>query len=219
VRESILSLARANQIPSDNVYWFDASRQTKRVSANVSGFAGTMRISLNDNLLNKTSGPEIEAVMGHEMGHYVLNHAFRLPVYLTVVLGFGFWFVHCSFDFARKRWGTRWGIEGRSDPAGLPLAVALFSLYLFLATPLTNTIVRQAEAEADNYGLNSARQPHGFAMAAMRLSTYRKINPSYWEEVIFYDHPSGYARVKMSMTWFQEHQNDALPQVDVVTAR
>jgi STE24 endopeptidase len=207
-RESILALARANQIPSDNVYWFDASRQTKRVSANVSGFAGTMRISLNDNLLNKTSEPEIEAVMGHEMGHYVLNHAFRLPVYLTVVFGFGFWFVHRSFDGARRRWGTRWGVTGRDDPAGLPLAVALFSLYLFLATPLTNSIVRQAEAEADNYGLNAARQPHGFAMAAMRLSTYRKINPGPWEEIIFYDHPSGYARVKRSMTWFQEHQND-----------
>ena len=219
VRESILALVRANQIPSDNVYWFDASRQTKRVSANVSGFAGTMRISLNDNLLNKTSEPEIDAVMGHEMGHYVLNHVFRLPVYLTLVLGFGFWFVHRSFDGVLRRWGARWGVEGRGDPAGLPLAIALFSLYLFLATPLTNSIVRQAEAEADNYGLNAARQPHGFAMAAMRLSTYRKINPGPWEEIIFYDHPSGYARVKMAMTWFKEHQNDMPAPVAVATAR
>lgn len=46
-------------------------------------------------------------------------------------------------------------------------------------------------------------------MAAMRLSTYRKIKPGALEEIIFYDHPSGYARVHRSMIWLQEHQNNA----------
>jgi STE24 endopeptidase len=73
----ILSLARANGIPATEVYEFDASRQSNRVSANVSGFAGTTRISLNDNLLKRCSLPGIEATMGHEMGHYVLNHQFK----------------------------------------------------------------------------------------------------------------------------------------------
>ncbi len=81
VKSAIFSLARANQIPTDNVVYFDASKQTNRVSANVSGFAGTTQVSLNDNLLNKTSLPEIKAVMGHEMGHYVLNHGFRNVLY------------------------------------------------------------------------------------------------------------------------------------------
>ena len=64
-----------------------------------------------------------------------------------------------------------------------------------------NSIIRQAEAEDDAYGLASAREPHGFAMAAMRLSTYRKIHPGALEEVVFYDHPSGYDRVHRSMSW------------------
>src|SRR6516164_644347 len=53
VRDPILGMARANGIPAKDVYEFDASRQSKRVSANVSGFASTMRISLNDNLVNR----------------------------------------------------------------------------------------------------------------------------------------------------------------------
>jgi hypothetical protein len=62
-----------------DVYEFDASRQSKRVSANVSGFGSTLRISLNDNLTApRPRLPEIEAVMGHEMGHYVLNHVPKL---------------------------------------------------------------------------------------------------------------------------------------------
>lgn len=39
----------------------------------------------------------------------------------------------------------------------------------------------------------------------MRLSTYRKIHPGKWEEAIFYDHPSGYDRVRRSMEWLKEH--------------
>lgn len=208
VRTAVLSLAHANQIPTDHVEWFDASRQTTRISANVSGFAGTTRVNLNDNLMNKTSLPEIKAVMGHEMGHYVLNHGLRLTVYFSLVILAGFWFVHRSFDWANARWGTRFGVTGRGDPAGLPLAIALFSLFFFFATPVTNSIVRQAEAEADAFGLNAAREPNGFATSAMRLSTYRKIHPGKWEEIIFYDHPSGYERVHGSMLWLQENQDN-----------
>jgi STE24 endopeptidase len=211
VREAILSLARANQIPTDNVVEFDASRQTTRISANVAGFAGTTRVALNDNLLNKTSLPEIKAVMGHEMGHYVLNHGLRLIVYLTLVITFAFWIVHRAMDWSLARWGARLKLEGRGDPAALPLALAIFSVVLLVLTPLTNSIVRQAEAEADAFGLNAAGEPHGFAMAAMRLSTYRKLKPGALEEVIFYDHPSGYDRVHGAMVWFKEHQSVPLP--------
>jgi STE24 endopeptidase len=206
VKSAIFSLARANQIPTDNVVYFDASKQTTRVSANVSGFAGTTQVSLNDNLLNNTSLPEIKAVMGHEMGHYVLNHGLRLTIYFSIVIIFGFWFVHKVLDKVILRFGVKYGITERTDPAVLPLAVAVLSVFFLLATPVTNTIVRQAEKEADLYGLNSAREPHGFATAAMRLSTYRKINPSKWEEIIFFDHPSGYDRVHSSMLWLEENQ-------------
>lgn len=208
VREQILSLARANMIPDNNVVEFDASKQTTRISANVSGFLGTTRVALNDNLLDRTSEPEILAVLGHEMGHYVLNHGLRLVIYMTLILGLGFWVVHWLFDRALARWGSRFGLEGRGDPAALPLAVAILSLFFFFATPLTNSITRQAEAEADAFGLNAAREPNGFAMAAMRLSTYRKIKPGALEEIIFYDHPSGYARVHRSMTWLKEHPDN-----------
>jgi len=211
VREAVLSLARANQIPTNNVVEFDASRQTTRISANVAGFLGTTRVALNDNLLNKSSLPEIKAVMGHEMGHYVLNHGLRLTVYLTLVIAFALWVVHRTMNAALARWGARLKLEGRTDPAALPLALVIFSLFFLVATPLTNSIVRQAEAEADAFGLNAAQEPHGFAMAAMRLSTYRKLRPGPLEEIIFYDHPSGYDRVHGSMVWFKEHQSVPVP--------
>lgn len=60
VRQPILSMARANGIPATDVWEVDASRQSNRVSANVSGFLDTERITLNDNLLKRCTLPEIE---------------------------------------------------------------------------------------------------------------------------------------------------------------
>jgi STE24 endopeptidase len=91
------------------------------------------------------------------------------------------------------------------DTAGLPLFGALLSIYFFVATPVTNGIIRIHEAEADNYAINVSRQPDGFARVAMRLSEYRKISPGPLERFIFYDHPSGRDRVTMSMLWKSEH--------------
>ena len=56
IRDPILAMAQANQIPVTQVFEVDASRQTTRVSANVSGFLGTTRIALNDNLLKHGNG-------------------------------------------------------------------------------------------------------------------------------------------------------------------
>src|SRR5262249_14386604 len=85
IRSSILRLARANGIKASEIYQFNASKQSKRISANVSGFLGTERIALNDNLLKRASLPEIEAVMGHEMGHYVLNQIYKALPFFGIV--------------------------------------------------------------------------------------------------------------------------------------
>jgi len=206
VKEAVLSLARANQVPTSHVEWFDASKQTTRLSANVAGLLGTTRIALNDNLLNKSSLPEIKAVLGHEMGHYVLNHVWKEPILLILPIGLALALLAVAMDAALARWGARLGLGDRADPAALPLAVALFSVIFFVLTPIQNLIVRSYEAEADAFGLNAAREPYGWAMAAMRLSTYRKIKPGKLEEFLFYDHPSGYERVHAGMIWLKENQ-------------
>lgn len=204
VRDPILSLARASGIRTDKVYQFDASRQTTRISANVSGFLGTMRVRLNDNLLKRCTRDEVAAVMAHEIGHYALNHVYETILFFGVVLVGGFAFIRWSFDRALARWGGRWGVEGLADPAGLPLLAALFSIYFFLLTPALNTAIRVNEAEADLYGLNAARQPEGFATVALKLGEYRKLDPGPIEEWIFYDHPSGRSRITMAMRWKAE---------------
>jgi STE24 endopeptidase len=201
IRDPILAMARANQIPTKQVFEVDASRQTTRVSANVAGFLGTTRIALNDNLLKQCTLPEIRAVMAHEMGHYVLNHGAKLLTYSGIFLAIGFALTRILFEVAVRRWGVRCGVRGVADPAGLPLLALIFGTLLFLATPFLNTIVRVTEREADAFGINTSREPDGMAKVALKLGAYRKLNPTPLEEFIFFDHPSGRARIRMAMDW------------------
>ncbi|MGA9528731.1 MAG: M48 family metallopeptidase [Terriglobales bacterium] len=203
--DPILSMARANGIPAKNVYEIDASKQTTRMSANVSGFANTMRITLNDNLLRRGSPEEIQAVMGHEMGHYVMNHIYKDTLFMTIVIVLSFAYLYWGLNWTLHRWGEKWQIRGVGDTAVLPLVILLFSILGFAITPIMNTWTRTQEYEADMYGLNTSRQPDGFAQAAIHLGEYRKMNPGPVEEFIFFDHPSGRNRIYAAMRWKAEN--------------
>ncbi len=197
----ILQMAHANGIPTNDVYEIDASRQTTRMSANVSGFANTMRITLNDNLLRRGSPEEIQAVMGHEMGHYVMNHIAKDILFILIVVVSSFAYLRWGLAWTMTRWGARWQIRDIGDPAVLPLVVLLAGILFFVLTPVLNTQTRTEEKEADMFGLNAARQPDGFAQAAIHLSEYRKMRPGPLEEFVFFDHPSGYNRIHSAMVW------------------
>jgi STE24 endopeptidase len=201
IRDPILAMARANQIPVKQVFEVDASRQTTRVSANVAGVLGTTRIALNDNLLKQCTLPEIREVMAHEMGHYVLNHGAKLLTYFGIFVLIGFALTRTLFDAAVSRWGDKWGVRGIADPAGLPLLVLILSTLVFLATPFLNTVVRVTEREADAFGINTSREPDAMAKVALKLGVYRKLDPTPLEEFIFFDHPSGRSRIRMAMEW------------------
>lgn len=209
VRDEVLSLARAHGVPANEVYEFNASKQHSRISANVAGLGGTMRIALNDNLLTRSSRGEIRMVMAHEIGHYVLNHAWKGLVFLGLVILAMFAFAQWAFSWAHKRWGARWGVRDVADTAGLPILVAAFTVFQLLATPVNNTLTRVQEIEADQFGLAAGRDPDGEAAVILKLAEYRKMEPGPIEEFIFYTHPSGWRRIENAMRWKAEQQRQA----------
>lgn len=199
LKTEILHMAQANGVPADDVYVFDVSRQTNRVTANVSGFAGTTRISLSDTLIKRASTDGVREVMGHEIGHYVLRHTSSILAMLGVLIAFAFAFTHLLFGWIAR--GERWGVRAISDPAGMPLFFAILTFLFTIAAPINNNIIRYHEHQADIFGLNASRAPDGFAETALLLSEYRKMSPGPLELWAFYDHPSGYQRIRMAMEW------------------
>jgi STE24 endopeptidase len=201
VKRAVLQMAHADGVPVDNVYEFDASRQTTRISANVSGMFGSAAVRLNDNLLRRTSEAEIRAVMSHELGHYVLNHMAKTMFMLAVVIFIGFYIAQACIGGLLRRFASGTGVSRLDDVASLPMLVAVFSVFVTLATPALNTITRVQEAEADRFGLNLSREPLGFAEAQLRLVEYRKADPGAVEEFIFFHHPSTRNRIYDAMRW------------------
>ncbi len=203
IKNQILSLAHQNGIPATDVYEVNASKQSKRVSANVSGLFGTERITLNDNLLNRCSPQAIVAVMGHEMGHYVMHHIYNGIVFFVIVSAILFGVLRWALDWSLAR--ARWNIRGVGDIAILPLMVLILSTMGFFFTPISNTFIRTQEYEADIFGLNASRQPDGEAEADLLLGEYRKLDPGPLEEFLFFDHPSGRTRIYAAMRWKAEN--------------
>jgi STE24 endopeptidase len=199
LRDEIIAMAQANGVPADNVYVYDRSRQTNSISANVSGFGPTTRISLADTLLERGSPEAVRAVMAHEIGHYVLRHNVSGLIFSAMFILFSYAFVHFTFRWAAKN--ERWGVRDIADPAGLPLVMVLLSVVGLITSPLQRSLVYFNEQQADMFGLNAAREPDGFAEASVLLSEYRKMEPSALEEFFFYDHPSGWNRVHNAMVW------------------
>ena len=201
VRNEILRIAHEQKIPTNDVYVVDASKQTKRISANVAGLGPTIRIALNDNLLNRSNIHGIKAVMGHEMGHYKLYHIQKLLLYLTLMALVAFGTMYWLVPRILAKNGEKWGVTEVSDPASAPLLYMMLAVLLIPGGIIFNSLTRLHESEADAFGLMSAREPDGFAMTAMQLSEYRKIEPSALEEMLFFTHPSGRTRVRMAMKW------------------
>ena len=143
--------------------------------------------------------------MGHEMGHYVLNHVFKGLVLDGVVMVIMFALLNWGLNAGLARWGESWGIRGITDLAVLPLAALLLSAISFALTPVDNTITRTMEYEADMYGINASQQPDGEAEVDLMLGEYRKLDPGPIEEFIFFDHPSGRTRITAAMQWKAEH--------------
>jgi STE24 endopeptidase len=213
VRDRIVSLAESRGVPADHIYLFDQSKQHKRISANVSGLGPTIRISLNDNLLNRSDIHEIGDVMGHEMGHYVLGHGWKLSIAFALIFGFSFWVASRVVPAIVSRWGDRWGVRGVDDIAALPIYSIVLAVTLLAITPVQNSIIRHHESEADAFGLEVANEPDGFARIALKLSEYRKIEPGPIEEMLFFDHPSGETRIRMAMAWKAVHPANVPPVV------
>jgi len=70
--------------------------------------------------------------MGHEMGHYVLNHIYKGIMFSLIVTVLAFACLRWALDWTLQRWGEKWQIRGVGDTAVLPLVVLLVSIFSFV---------------------------------------------------------------------------------------
>lgn len=173
----ILTLAERAGIEGSRVFEVEKSVDTKAVNAYVTGLFGSKRIVLWDTLLAKLSPEETLAVMGHEMGHYVLQHVWKGLLLGVAVVLFACWAVDRTAHRLIARLSQRFGFTRLDDPAALPLIVLLVGLATFLVQPIGLAWSRHIEHEADRFALEITHDNRAMATAFVKLQQENLSNP------------------------------------------
>jgi STE24 endopeptidase len=200
-KQQILALAHANDINDVAVVTSDASRQTRLLNAHVSGIGGAARISVDDTTLRATSDSMLRAVVGHEIGHYVMHHEIQGIITDTLIMSAGFALIALGTRKVVQRLGERWQMSDVGDIASLPVFWGLYLLWGFASLPFSNAISRTFEHQADLYGLNASQAPLGLAEFMIHDADTVRLSPTSLEYALFYDHPSDAERVATAMQW------------------
>ncbi|THD82697.1 MAG: M48 family peptidase [Phenylobacterium sp.] len=205
MRDTVVAMAKQAGVPSDKILIYNGSKQSNRYSANVAGAFGTARVAMSDVMFKKDADlAEVRAVVGHEMGHYVLGHWGWLTFALGVVTLIGLFLVDRLFGLVLRLTGAK-GVSGLADPAGYPVVGILLAVLGLLGTPIVNSVIRITEAQADHFSLVNFNEPDGLARALVKTIEYRYDSPGRLEEVIFYDHPAVARRIRAAMDWKAAH--------------
>ncbi len=198
VKAALVDMAAEAGIPADRIFVYDGSRQSNNFTANVSGLFGSKRIAISDVALKGASIDEVKAVTGHEIGHYVSGHIWRMVGVLILLAMTFFFLADRLFPRFARLFGSHASI---GDPQGLPVLLFIVGFLALLAQPVMNAVVRQGEREADNYSLRHVNLPDALASALVKTAEYRYPRPSALQEALFYTHPSVEWRVRNAMEW------------------
>lgn len=205
VRDAVVQLANETGTPSDKIYIYNGSKQSDRYTANVAGMFGSARVAMSDVMFRKGADiAEVRGVVGHEMGHYVHQHAMWGMAFQALMTALGFFLIGWLYPLGRRLLGAN-RVGDIADPAGLPVLAAIGAVLGLLATPISNTATRLMEADADHFSMVHANEPDGLSRALIKTAEYRAPSPSALEEFLFYDHPSVGARVRAAMEWKATH--------------
>jgi len=202
VRDAVEAMAINAGIPTDRIFMYDGSRQSNNFTANVAGIGGAARIAISDVALDEATLDEVKAVTGHEIGHYKLGHVWD-GVFLTIVIVMASFFIaDKAFNAVARLFGAR---EDIGDPTTVPVLLFLVGVIGIFTQPMSNTLSRMNETEADHYSYEMVDLPDGMASALVKTAEYRNPRPGKLEEWLFYTHPSVEQRVRAAMEWKASH--------------
>jgi len=203
LKQKLLDLASRAGIEGGRVYQVNKSKQTKTMNAYVTGIGPTNRIVMWDTLLAKMNHDEVLSVMGHEMGHYVMKHIWKTLAFLLALSIFVFYLTFRLYEPGLRRWGSRWGVTERGDPASLPWLLLVASAIGFLLSPVISGYSRSNEHKADMFSLEVTHLNEPFDTAFVKMAEDSKRDPSPHPFMKFwiYTHPPIAERIPFALQY------------------
>jgi len=188
LKEKIMHLCKNAGLKVGSVFKFDMSKNTKKANAAFTGLGRTKRILLGDTLLDNYSEDEIETVIAHELGHYKKKHIIK-----NIIIGTLSSFLTFYLIAHLHRISLSWfGFTAITQISSLPLLGLWTAIIGLIETPLSNSISRKFEYEADNYAVTSTQKTEAFIKTLEKLTDQNlgDREPHPLVEWFFYSHPS-----------------------------
>lgn len=205
----IRALAAGAAVPVDDVLVMDASARTKQLNAYYTGLGSTRRVVVYDTLLRGCPQRQVLSVVAHELGHWsrghivwhlLLNAIGLLVTCLVVALALNL----C----AEGRW---FGLADPTDPAGIPLVLAVAILCQALGTPVEAALSRSWEREADQVSLELTADPEAFIEVERRIvrTNLLDVRPPAWAVLLYGTHPPTLERIGAALAYARRTSKDS----------
>jgi STE24 endopeptidase len=163
---------------------------TDQPNAFTAGFGASTHVVIWNTLLDgRFSRREIDVVLAHELGHARSRH---IPKSIAWYALFIFPAAFLIATVTQRRGGLR-------NPASMPLAILVLTVFGLVALPFQNAVTRRYEAEADWRALVATKDP----AAARRLfvqfvpTTLEEPDPPLWDYAFLENHPTIAQRLAM----------------------
>ncbi len=201
LRTQIEVLLKRADLKDAPIFLVNKSKQTNKLNAYVTGIGNSARVVIWDNTVASMPEPQVLAVIGHELGHYKLNH---LYIGLALALAANFAIVPFANPLANltlRLAPKKWKLKDMSDPAVLPLINIILVLVSFFSAPFVNAVSRRMEHQADEYSLAVYGNRNALAEAFVTLSEHNlsEPNPPKLIEFWLFSHPSLESRIKFAL--------------------
>jgi STE24 endopeptidase len=198
LRLRVAQLMEKSGFRSSGIYVMDGSRRSAHANAYFTGLGRSKRVVFYDTLLKQLTAPETDAVLAHELGHFVRKHIIKrlLSLFAFSLAGFALlgWLGQQAWFYVGM------GVWPNAFIANDALALLLFMMLLPTVTvffsPLLAGISRKHEFEADAHAKTLTS---GSALAAALLKLHvdnaSTLTPDPVYARFYYSHPPASERM------------------------
>ena len=190
LRERLLDLARRTQFRARSIQLMDGSKRSRHSNAFFTGFGRFRKIVLFDTLVQQLTGPELEAVLAHEIGHFKKKHIPKMLVFAAVSSFAGFYLISV---LARPEWFCRaFGFEPGNVAPALLLFGLLAGTVTFWFSPLIHWWSRRYEYQADAFAARvmSGAQSLIGALRKLNEKNLSNLTPHPFYSGFYHSHPT-----------------------------
>lgn len=194
LRTKIEELGTSCGFPLEGVFVIDGSKRSTKANAYFTGFGKHKKIALFDTLIDKSTTPEILAILAHEIGHFKLGHIKQRLFVGILQMALIFFLIGLATDkngiFA-KHLHDVFFVNQISTHTGLVFFMILLEPASKLLSVLANAWSRKHEFEADAYAAKSTGTPEALAASLKKLSSDHLSHPAPHKlrVILDYSHP------------------------------